>query len=79
MKFTVHLKDPDGFSDGVWRAARDSVTPIEGLDFEEQEGLADDRRDEIVIAIKKWVRYSEYISVEFDTELGTATVLPAGR
>lgn len=26
----------------------------------------------------KWVKYGEYVTIEFDTDAGTATVVPAG-
>ena len=39
----------------------------------------DDARQVAQAVVDKYVRYNEYISVEFDTELGTATVLKARR
>jgi hypothetical protein len=39
--------------------------------------LCDVERDQAEKAISKWVEYGEYISVRFDTDKGTATVLKA--
>lgn len=73
MKFTITFKDPDGVYDSLRDAARQAVP--EGLDDEEREDLIATRREKLTEAIEPWVQYDEYISIEFDTEAGTATVL----
>jgi len=50
-------------------------TPDVVDDAIEQDGL-EDYEVEIHKACDKWVRYGEYLTVEVDTEAGTATVLP---
>jgi uncharacterized protein YerC len=35
--------------------------------------------DEALEFVKKYVKYEEYVTIEFDTEAKTATVLPVSR
>lgn len=74
MKFTVTLKDPDGFYDGVTEAVERSFP--KGLTFTEGKKPIGERRELVFEKIKKWVQRQEYITIEFDTETGTATVVP---
>lgn len=76
MKFKITLKDPDGFSDGISEAAEKSLGDTSGLSDSERESVAEDRIESIGEALRKWVEYGEYIEIEFDTEAGTATVVP---
>lgn len=73
MKFTVTMKDPDGVYDSVRDAIDDNLPS--GLDEDELEHLAQERKEELSELMKKWFRYGEYLSVEIDTEKGTCTVL----
>lgn len=72
MKFMIMLKDPDGFDDGIGDAAEASLP--QGLSRDERQAVMDMRTEEIAEALKRWVSDGECISVEFDTEAGTATV-----
>lgn len=74
MKFRVDLKDPDGFYDAVEEVVKDSIP--RGLSKEENKVILADRVEEVFEKIERWVKYSEYITIEFDTEAGTATVVP---
>lgn len=76
MRITIHLKDPDGVEDSLASAAKESVR---GLDVSpgERTDLIESRTEENRDAVKKWVKYGEYVSIEIDTEAGTAKVLPA--
>jgi len=76
MKFTVTLKDPDGFYESIKEAVDNSLNGTTLLDEDEFEELAEIRRVKINEAISKWVKYSEYITIEFDTTANTATVVP---
>lgn len=38
--------------------------------------LEEDQREEAETVLKKFLEYSEYVCVEFDTEAMTATVMP---
>jgi hypothetical protein len=79
MKIRVTLQDPDTLYDDVESAVRaDIKANTSGLSKKEQKAILDERCDEerSVIA-ERWMPYSEYLTVEFDTEAGTATVVPA--
>lgn len=75
MKFRVTVKSPDGVYESIREAAEESVEPL-GLDKEEAEYLCEKRQESLSEFAAKWVKYGEYITVEFDTEAGTATVVP---
>lgn len=75
MKFKVTLKEPDSFHDAINFAVKKELESSFTGDAEEDFLLADEKREEVNTFLEKWVRYSEYITVEFDTETGTATVL----
>lgn len=76
MKFSVQLKDPDGFYDGVHDAVKAQIDELGKLSDDERESLEEIRMNSINEAIDKWVEYNEYITIEFDTEANTATVVP---
>ena len=78
MKIRVTLKDPDTMSDAVEEAVRREVKKLEGLSKEERDDLVEGRTSEQRSKIVDgWMPYGEYLEVEFDTEAGTATVIPA--
>ena len=77
MKLKLTLKDPDGVCEMIRKAAENQVLEMEGLNDDESELLIESRYKKINEQLEKWIKYSEYIFIEFDTELGTATVLPA--
>jgi hypothetical protein len=74
MKINVMLKDPDGFSDAIDDAVRESLATIE--DEDEREALKEVRREKVQTFLNRWVEYSEYVSIEFDMDAGTASVVP---
>ena len=74
MKINITLKDPDGFHDSIGDAIKDSLRTIEGLTDDEKEALEETRREEVNELLSKWVEYSEYVTIEFDTDAMTATV-----
>ncbi len=77
MKIRLNLKDPDGVYNSVDEATKESVAEVQGVSDDEREELQKSRREEIEESIRKWVRYSEYLSVEIDTDAQTARVLDA--
>jgi hypothetical protein len=79
MKIRVSLKDPDTLHDAVEEAVRaDIEATTTGLSKQEKDYLLDERVDSVRSDIaERWMPYSEYLLVEFDTESGSATVLPA--
>lgn len=74
MIIRVSLKDPDGFSDSVDQAVRDDVEKL-GLDKDETEALEETRRVKAWEKLARFVSYQEYVTIEFDTDAGTATVV----
>jgi hypothetical protein len=75
MRFTVTLKDPDCFDESVRRELeRDLKERYPDLDVEEREALFERRYEKLQDFAGQWLKYGEYISIEFDTEAGTATV-----
>ncbi len=67
-KFIITLKDPDGFYDGVEDAICLSTD-------DDNDWARADERSRINNAINKWVKYNEFIRIEFDLDKGTAIVL----
>jgi len=68
MIVTVVMKMPDALDDACQRAAKDIATNPEECDE-----LADEACGYIA---EGWMEYGEYIRVKFDTEKGTAEVIP---
>lgn len=76
MKLKLTLKDPDGVYEMIREAAENQVLEMEGLDDDESESLIESRHEKIDEQLEKWIKYSEYVRIEFDLDAGTATVLP---
>jgi hypothetical protein len=74
MKFRIQLKDPDGFFDGVADAVDESMKSVD-LHEDERDAVREQRRERVNSALEKWVEYSEYVTLEFDTDAGTAAVV----
>jgi hypothetical protein len=74
MKFTITFKNPDAVCDSLNDAACNSIAGMEDLSEEEQECLVELRIDKLSKFVSKWITYSEYITIEFDTKAGTAIV-----
>jgi hypothetical protein len=79
MKIKVTLKDPDGFSESVQEAVEESLEQLEGIDEDEKKALLETRLEKTWDKLEKFVDCQEYVIIEFDTEAGTATVLPNKR
>jgi hypothetical protein len=65
MKYTLTFKTP-GVLDQV------VTEPITQSDYDDDDSGTTDLKE----FFEKWIRYEEYISIEFDTEANTAVVLP---
>ena len=77
MKITITFKDPDGVSDSIAAAARESVAAYApGLEKDEIDEVIGRREEKLTDALSRWIEYGEYVRIEFDTEAKTATVLP---
>jgi hypothetical protein len=81
MKVRVVLKDPDSMPDAVSDAVKaDLQKNTSGISDDERESLSKDRASAITGEIaERWMRWAEYLVVEFDTDTWTATVLPASE
>ena len=69
MKFRVTFKDPDGVTDALCDAG---LVDRSGYTDEDQGELVSER-------LEKFIRYGEYITIEFDIDSGTATVIPVNE
>lgn len=79
MKFTVTFKDPDALQNALEEAAIQSIRgKTKGLTEKQVNLLVEDEIEELRGCTEKWIEWSEYLKVEFDTIAGTATVLPKG-
>lgn len=77
MKIRVTLKDPDTMHDAVDDALKDAEKP-DGVSAEEWDDIREARAEKFKGDITtRWMRYGEYLTVEFDTDAHTATVLAA--
>ena len=75
MKFTITMKDPDGFYDSITTAAVDEIEAIDGLNPDEREDLIEGRVEKLKEICKAFFRYDEYLTVEIDTVAKTCTVV----
>lgn len=78
MKVIITFKTPDATHHAIERALEynEELEAIE--DEEERSWKKEELEASLDEALSKWIRYSEYIDIEIDTEAGTATVLPVG-
>lgn len=74
MKIKLTFKDPDGVYESL-RAAVEETIP-DGLTDEEQDELIDRRMEDAHDKMRKWIKYQEYVTVEIDSDAGTAVVVP---
>jgi hypothetical protein len=74
MKFRVQFKTPDAVTEAIKEAAIQAIPP--NVDGAEADALFSEKQDEMLTCSLKWVRYAECITIEFDTEADTATIVP---
>jgi len=67
MIIRVTFKDPDAVYDALYEVAKEQCENKDGI--HSKIGELDEQ-------LSKWIELSEYITIEFDTEAGTATVVP---
>lgn len=79
MKIRVTMKDPDGVGDSIHEAAKASALKVDGLSAEEREDIQERRHGAYTELCSRWFEYGEYLTVEIDTEAGTAVVVPVGE
>lgn len=78
MKFTITMKDPDGVYEGIKNAAEQSLAG-NNLGESDMVELVGCRIEQIEEDLAAFLEFGEYINIEFDTDAGTATVLPANQ
>lgn len=76
MKFIVTFKTPDAVANAIKEAAMQAIPP--NIDDAEADAFFSEKQDEMLTCILKWVKYAECVTIEFDTEADTATVVPRG-
>jgi hypothetical protein len=81
MKLKVTFKDPDGVYDSIQKAVNEwTAQKMSELDWaSEEDSLKEDikeqKQQEINLKLCKWLKYSEYVTIEFDLEAEKATVM----
>jgi hypothetical protein len=78
MKIRVTFKDPDGPSDCIEEAVKASVQEMGLADQDEAEAVYETRLEKVREKVRRWLECMEYITVEFDLEADTATVVKRG-
>lgn len=73
MKITIQLKDPDTMYDAVNDAVADDLAS--DMPDDERKALHEIRTDKIRDKLSKWFECGEYLTVEYDTEADTLTVV----
>ena len=72
MKFTLVMKDPDGVHGCVDAAVSQSLADV--TDPDERRALYELRISKFRDVLKRWVQFGEYITINIDTDSGTAQV-----
>ena len=78
MKMRVTFKDPDVLADALYDIEKDIERGLaKTLNFSEADASAEaiERMIPMHDLVKKFIRYGEYITIDFDTETNTATVI----
>lgn len=87
MKFRVTFKTPDAvdvaiqdYVVNIMQTKRPIMEDALGyeLTHEEMEAITEARRYTMQVCADKFVKYGEYITIEFDPKEGTARVVPVG-
>jgi hypothetical protein len=77
MIFRITFKDPDGVSEGIEEAVHDSLFSARPELYEdEMDTWREVNTEKCDAAIKPFILYQEYITVEFDTDKGTCRIVP---
>ena len=77
MKFRVTMKDPDTLHDAINESVTEEVNDL-NWSKAEKEGAVEIRAESIREVCKAWFKWSEYLTVEIDTEAKTCVVVKAG-
>ncbi len=75
MKFRVTMKDPDTLLDAIQDAAKELADQVTGIDEDERVSLVESKKEKLSELCRKWFEYSEYLTVEIDTEAESISVV----
>lgn len=75
MKFQVTMKDSDTLHEAIRSAVKEDLCQQADLATDEREVLRGMREKKIAEVCDKWFEYSEYVTIEIDTEAKTAVVV----
>lgn len=78
MIFKVYMKDSDVLYDAI-EEALDEELKTSGLSEDEQEAIRELRHEKAAEVASTWFEYSEYLTVEIDTEKETIRVVPVSE
>ncbi len=76
MKVCVTMKCPDAVDEAIEEAVHFALLN-QNIPQTEREALEEEQIPLVQARLRKWVQHGEYVRIEFDTDAGTATVLPA--
>lgn len=76
MIFQVTMKDADVLYDAINEALDED---LKDMDEDEAELLRDLRHEKLSEVASKWFKYSEYLTVEIDSDKATIRVIPVGE
>lgn len=74
----VTMKDTDSLYESVREYTEEELKNL-GLPLDEQEILKEARQEKYSESIGKFFEYSEYITIEFNTEANTARVITSSE
>jgi hypothetical protein len=77
MKIKITLKDPDGVFESIKDAAESSMQNTEVLDLDEIAEIIESRQAKLAEQCATWIKYGEYVTIEIDTDTGSAIVCKA--
>lgn len=76
MIFQVTMKDTDVLYDAINEALDED---LKDMDPDEADALRDIRHEKLAEVASKWFEYSEYLTVEIDSDKATIRVVPVGE
>lgn len=76
MILKLTLKSPDAISE-FFEESVEQFRPSDMNDEDWEQYNREDAKLKLIQSLQKWIKWQEYVYIEFDTEKGTATVLPA--
>jgi hypothetical protein len=79
MKIQITFKDPDRVGDAVQQAVSEAVHVVPDLSTDERDMVMDARMERTWEDLEKFIEYQEYVTIEIDTEAGTARVVPVSE